>query len=289
MQVKKVINNNLVYSCDEQGKDCIVMGRGLGYQQHPGDEIDAQKIEKVYKISDPIRSDHFTQLVKDIPLSHLQVANMAIDYAFSILDKKLSDNIYISLIDHIDFALERIEKGIPLKNKLLYEIKRFYPTEFLIGTEALNIVERQLGIKFPEDEAGYIAIHLVEAEVDTDNVNYVQQSVEMIQAILNIIKYHYSLELSPDSLAYERLLVHLRYFADRVINQQRLSSSDEKFIAKMIINFADEYECTKKIRTYIQKTFDYEVSDEEMIYLAVHIHRVLSDRKARVNKEESND
>ncbi len=279
MQVLKVINNNLVYSRDEEQRDCIVMGNGIGFKKKPGDWINGDKIEKIYKISDPVRTSQFTQLVKDIPLAHLQAANMVIDYAMSTLNKKLSENIYVSMIDHIDFALERLEKGIPLKNKILYEIKRFYPSEYRIGIEALNIIARELKVELPEDEAGYIAIHLVEAEVDSDNANYVQQSVVMIQAILNIIKYHYSLELDPSSLAYERLLVHLRYFADRVLNHQRFDDSSDKFIARMLKEFSEEYECTKKIRTYLQKQFDYEVNDEEMVYLAVHIHRVLSARK----------
>ena len=163
MKISKIINNNLVHFYDENNVDCIAMGRGLGFGKKIGDEFGAMMVEKVYGIEDPIRTKQFSTLVKDIPLAHLEVANMIIDYAKSSLNTKLSDNIYISLVDHIDFALERIEQGIPFENKLLYEIKHYYTSEYLVGLEALNIVERELKIKLPEDEAGYIAIHLVEA------------------------------------------------------------------------------------------------------------------------------
>ena len=96
---------------------------------------------------------------------------------------------------------------------------------------------------------------------------------------MNIIKYHFSLELNPDTLAYERLLVHLRYFAGRVINQEQASICDDKFVARMKNNFPEETECTEKIRKYLKQNYDYDVSDDELIYLSVHIHRVLMSHK----------
>ena len=279
MKISKIINNNLIHFYDENNVDCIAMGRGLGFGKKIGDEVDEKIVEKIYRIADPVRTDQFSTLVKDIPLAHLEVANMIIDYASSSLNAKLSDNIYISLVDHIDFALERIEKGIPLENKLLYEIKHYYTSEYLVGLEALNIVKRELGVTLPEDEAGYIAIHLVEAEVDSDKQNYVEDVMAIIQAIMNIIKYHFSLELDPDTLAYERLLVHLRYFAGRVINREEAALADDRFVEKMKNNFPEEFKCTVKIRQYLENNFDYPVSDDELIYLAVHIHRVLMAQK----------
>ena len=279
MKISKIINNNLIHFYDENNVDCIAMGRGLGFGKKIGDEVDEKIVEKIYRIADPVRTDQFSTLVKDIPLAHLEVANMIIDYASSSLNAKLSDNIYISLVDHIDFALERIEKGMPLENKLLYEIKHYYTSEYLVGLEALNIVKRELGVTLPEDEAGYIAIHLVEAEVDSDKQNYVEDVMAIIQAIMNIIKYHFSLELDPDTLAYERLLVHLRYFAGRVINREEAALADDRFVEKMKNNFPEEFKCTVKIRQYLENNFDYLVSDDELIYLAVHIHRVLMAQK----------
>ena len=279
MKISKIINNNLIHFYDENNVDCIAMGRGLGFGKKIGDEVDEKIVEKIYRIADPVRTDQFSTLVKDIPLAHLEVANMIIDYASSSLNAKLSDNIYISLVDHIDFALERIEKGMPLENKLLYEIKHYYASEYLVGLEALNIVKRELGVTLPEDEAGYIAIHLVEAEVDSDKQNYVEDVMAIIQAIMNIIKYHFSLELDPDTLAYERLLVHLRYFAGRVINREEAALADDRFVEKMKNNFPEEFKCTVKIRQYLENNFEYPVSDDELIYLAVHIHRVLMAQK----------
>lgn len=278
MQVAKVINNNLIKIFDENGKECIAMGKGIGFKKKAGDEIPDSAIEKIYRIADTNAESQFTQLVVDIPLKHLQVANLIIDYANATLNTKLRDNIYVSLTDHINFALERLEKGIILNNKLLYEIKHYYPSEYLVGIEALNIVERELGVKFSEDEAGYIAMHLVESEVDSDQSDYANKSVVLIQAIINIIKYHYRLDLNEDSLEYERLIVHLRYFSDRVINNKPIADHDAAFIETMKKNFLSEYNCCLKIRAYVKDQFHYEISDEEIIYLCVHIHRIVTSR-----------
>ena len=115
----------------------------------------------VYKRQDENTAQKLSDLLLEIPQEHVRIANLIIDYAKQTLDKELSDNIYISITDHISFALERMEKGMPLKNALLWEIKKYYHSEYSIGLESLAIIKRELGVELPEDEAGYIAIHLV--------------------------------------------------------------------------------------------------------------------------------
>ena len=49
MQIIKVINNNVISSEDDKGKEIIVMGKGKGFGKKAGEEIDETKIEDVYK------------------------------------------------------------------------------------------------------------------------------------------------------------------------------------------------------------------------------------------------
>ena len=46
MQIIKVINNNVISSEDDKGKEIIVMGKGIGFGKKAGEEIDETKIEK---------------------------------------------------------------------------------------------------------------------------------------------------------------------------------------------------------------------------------------------------
>ena len=159
MKVLKVINNNIVKSLDSDNHEVIVVGKGLGFKKKTGDYIDKELIAKIYTSKDRKESNKLTELLERMPLEHIQVSNEVISFAKVSLGRKLNDNIYLTLTDHISFALERYSKGIILKNALLWEIKRFYSHEFLIGKEALSIIHKRLGVNLPEDEAGFIALH----------------------------------------------------------------------------------------------------------------------------------
>jgi len=151
-------------------------------------------------------------LLASIPLEHIQVANEIIGFAKVSLGKKLSENIYLTLTDHINYAIERHEMGMETKNALLWEIKRFYNHEFLIGKEALQIINHKLGIQLPEDEAGFIALHLVNAELDMNQVSQVSEMAQIIQHILSIVKYYFKVDLDEYSLNNERFVTHLKFF-----------------------------------------------------------------------------
>ena len=164
MKIDKIINNNLIRTFDNNGKEILLMGCGLGFQKKIGDTIDRSKIEKIYAIENKSDSNKLMTLLSEIPLEYIQVSNEIISYAKYSLGKRLNDNIYISLTDHISFAIERYKQGLNFKNALLWEIKRFYNHEFLIGKEALTIIKKRLDIMLSEDEAASIALHIVNAQ-----------------------------------------------------------------------------------------------------------------------------
>ena len=68
--------------------------------------------------------------------------------------------VYISLIDHVHTSIVRFLDGVTVKNVLLWDIRRFYKDEYQIGLWALNLVEEKCKVRLPEDEAGFIALHL---------------------------------------------------------------------------------------------------------------------------------
>ena len=83
--------------------------------------------------------------------------------------------------------------------------KRFYSHEYQIGLEALQIVEkRNRGCLLPEDEAGFIATHIVNAEMEFNDMGSTQEMMKIIQNIVQIVKYHFHRDLDPSSIHYER-------------------------------------------------------------------------------------
>ncbi|EOL44155.1 BglG family transcription antiterminator LicT [Enterococcus caccae] len=275
MEVKKVINNNIIKSLDADGLEVLVMGKGIGFKKNIGDVIDDTLIEKVYTSNADLNTNKLTQLLANVRLEHLQVANEIIGFAKVSLGKKLNENIYLTLTDHIDYAIERHNSGLPVRNALLWEIKRFYNHEYLIGKEALNMISNRLDIVLPEDEAGFIALHIVNAELDLSQVSQVSEMTKVIQKIINIVKYHYKTDLDEYTLNYERFITHLKFFVQRLFSGIELDKDkDEGFLFMLKEKYQEEYLCALKIREYISKEFGRDLQEDEMIYLTIHIRRI---------------
>ena len=167
MQIAKVLNNNVVVVLDEHRREQVVMGRGLAFQKRPGDVLDDSKIEKVFALQSDELVGRLGELLSQIPLEVMTTCDRIIDLARGRLGK-LQESLYITLTDHCHFAIERQKKGIALRNVLLWEIKRLYPKEFALGQEARAIIAKRLGVELAEDEAGFIALHLVTAQLNSE-------------------------------------------------------------------------------------------------------------------------
>lgn len=148
MRVIKAINNNVVSAKDDTGREFVVMGRGIGFKVKENMEIDQDRVEKVFYMDNQNTIDHFKELLTNIPMQHFKVSNDIITYAKQILNKKLNQNIYITLTDHINFAVERYNQGMMFQNPLLWEVQSIYKNEFQIGEYAIRHISDQLGIFF---------------------------------------------------------------------------------------------------------------------------------------------
>lgn len=275
MRIAKVINNNVISVLDKQNKELVIMGRGIAFQKKPGDVVDESIIEKIFKLDNKDVSEKFKTLLYDIPLEYMDVSERIISYAQEKLGKKLNESIYVSLTDHITFAIERNKKGLLISNALLWEIKRIYSDEFAIGLKALKKIEEMLGVSLPEDEAGFIAMHIVNAELNEEMPNVVNMT-KLIQDILNIVKYHFKIEIDEESLNYFRFLTHLKFFAQRLFSEKNLESPDDYLYDMVKIKYPESFVCTGKIKEFIAKTHNYTITKEEIAYLTIHIERVVN-------------
>lgn len=184
MKIDKIINNNIVSAIEADGKEVVIMGRGLGFGMKPGKEIPEGKIEKVFRLDSQNSTDKFKELLANLPLEHIQASTEIINYAKSVLNRRLNQSIYITLTDHINFAIERFKEKMMFTNPLLNEIKTFYKEEYLIGEYAVALIERRIGITLPVDEAGFIALHIVNAEYNTA----MRDTIDITTLIQNVVK-----------------------------------------------------------------------------------------------------
>ncbi len=278
-KIIRVIGNNFVISKDKDDKEIIIRGLGIGFNKSQGDIIPEDKVEKIYRMDTSKQINHLTDLVESMPLDYITVCTQIIENAQLNLGKRLSQNIYITLTDHICFAIERKKTGLEYKNEMLWEIKNFYPAEYEQGKLAIALVNDKLGTLLSEDEAGFIALHIVNAELET-GMGDMLSITKMIQGIIDIIEGHYKITLNQDSLDYGRFITHLKFLGQRIFKNQTMQENDSDF-TRMIRNLVQEkypkdFLCAKRIQSYIQGNFGHLLSNEEMFFLMTHLGKLMN-------------
>lgn len=271
--IEKVINNNIISAYEKSGAEVIVMGRGIGFKKKQGEVVPADQISKIFRIKSRTLTEQFKELLANIPLERVRISDEIISHAKDHLKLKLNQSIYVTLTDHINFAIERVSQGIEPQNALLWEIKRFYPQEFQLGIYALELIHDRLGILLPEDEAGFIALHFVNAEYGTDIRDAVKFPDQM-QAIVDIVERELGILLDESSLHYERFMTHIKFLIQRIYRKELLSSEDRELSLMMQRKYPREYQCSVKVAEYIMQATGCRLSEEEIMYLSVHIRRV---------------
>ena len=103
-----------------------------------------------------------------------------------------------------------------------------------------------------------------------NKVEDIYDITKKIQDILSIVKYTYNIELNDNSLNYERFVTHLRFFFKR-LKDRELAEDKDDFLLKQVKNkYKNAYNCMLKIEKYL----NVELTDEEKLYLTLHIQRV---------------
>lgn len=280
MIIKKIFNNNAVVASDYSHEEVVVMGSGVGFSKSVGESVDESRIEKIYKLKQDGASQRLVELLEDIPTDYLAISTRIIEMAKSRLKTPLSDHIYVSLPDHINNLIQLNEEGVQLKNPLLWEVKKFYPEEFAIGLETITMIHDELGISLIEDEAGNIAFHFINAQMNgeyTESSEMTQQ-MKKIQDILGIIEYNYGLVLDDKSINYERFVTHLKFFFQRLNQATRVTDDDDNFLYEQIKSkYREAFQCMLKIEKYL----GIELVKDEKVYLTIHIERLTK----QTNKE----
>ena len=278
MKVHKILNNNVIVTLDDKGKELILTGRGIGFKKREGDLIDINLIEKQFSLDNKDILPKFNELLSEIPLEVLTTSQIIINHAKEFMESKLQDSIYISLTDHIHFAIERHKQGFDIPNGFLWEIKKFYPKEFQIGLYALSVIKKRLGIELPEDEAGFITFHIINSQLNGTMPNIVNMT-KIMREILNIVKYHFNIEYDEDCLSYQRFVTHLKFFAQRILSKGTQTQQDSSLYEIVRQKYHQAYLCTKQIDLHLIQQYQHPLTDDESLYLTIHIERLRTELK----------
>ncbi|SFP99404.1 transcriptional antiterminator, BglG family [Desemzia incerta] len=277
MRVKKVFNNNVVLAETKGQSEMIVMGKGIGFQKKSGDAIEEEFIEKKFVIQEDEPAEYLKAVYQTLPVEESDAVFAIVVKAEQDLQQTFDSNVYLTLADHIHYAIQRTAEGINLKNPLAWEVRRFYRREYELGKESLAIIEKYTGTALDADEAASIALHFVNAQKEGQLIEETIKVTRIVQDILNIVRLHFGIVFEEESISYNRFMTHLQYFSQRVVSKETYPTSQDTFLLEQVkSNYPDALKCTEKIAVYISESYQFQVSPDEKIYLTIHIHRVVN-------------
>ena len=280
MIIKRILTNNAVVIDDENQQEKIVCGKGIAFKKRPGMEIDEMSINQTFILEGGGEYSRFEQLLKDVPLEYLELSSEIINMAKLEFDKKFKDNVIITLSDHLYVAIKRCREGMTISNPLLWDIKNFYEIEYDIGLRALELIKNKFHIQLPNDEAGFIALHIVNVELDEDNMDHIFQVTKVIQEIMTIVKYHFHAEFDTSNVYYYRFITHLKFFALRLLKDNQFNEDEENELLDVVkYKYCTSYECVLNIKDFLEKKYNYTLQEDEIVYLTIHVHRVVHKTK----------
>lgn len=285
MRVNKILNNNLVLSKNEDNEEIIVKGLGIGYHAKRGDKIDESLIEKIFYPKNHQNSIQMQQYLLSIPEEYFDFVQKFVDHVKEEAPNlRLNNSIYLSLSDHILGTVERFRNGISLKNVLLLDIQQLYKKEYEYGMKMVDEINRTFQTKLPVDEAGFIALHFVNAEEGQHNTDNYKIAM-IVNQVQEIVKNYFSdITFNESSLYYQRFLTHLKYFAQRYLHKELQYDEDENLFQLIQEQCREAYGCVKLIYLMMEEKYQYALSKEEMMYLSIHIQTNVDKSRAALKK-----
>lgn len=276
MKIEKVFNNNVVQILGINNEEIIVMGKGLGFQKKPGDEVNQDLIEKRF-----ILQNTNTDMVGELSRVYVDLDSEEIDLVLEIIhqgQEKLGQtfdiSLYIALADHLHYTIQRTREGLTLQNPLAWEVRKFYPEEFQLGKDTIELVKEKMTLQLADDEAASIALHFINAQKDGGLLEKNHLISKIVSDILEIVRLHFGEVRDEESISYNRFITHVQYFAQRVANGLVQGKNDAFLYEQVKENYPHAFACTEKIKSYVESAYNFAMSRDEQIYLTIHIQRL---------------
>ncbi|AZP03992.1 PRD domain-containing protein [Jeotgalibaca ciconiae] len=271
MKVIKKINNNVAICLDANENELVAFGKGIGFPKIPYELTDLSKISMTFYQID----FHYYKLLSEIPSEILDISIEAVRIAQQQLKNFLNPNMVFSLADHIHFAITRVQKLKNMKLVFSYDVEHFYPQETELGKFVVKLIQKRLHITLPDSEITNIAMHFVNGQMENEVSSTEQSTEDLIEVISQKIEDTFQMELNRNEFNYNRLVMHLRYYIIRLQEEEQFMDSNEMLFQTMKENMPKVYHCAAEIAKLIQQSVGKNSTDDELLYLMIHINRVI--------------
>lgn len=224
--------------------------------------------------------EKYFDLLRDVPQEVFLAADDIAETAREELGCPLNPNLTYVLADHLNYAIQRCREGVTLRTPLAYDIRHLYPQEYELAHSALSTLREQLQVALPDSEAVSIALHIITAEAEVGDMHATMLATKVITEISQLVEDNLDVHLDKDSFSYSRFAMHMRYLVQRMIEGKALDG-DESMVAMlrtMRREYPQVYACVEQVTAFLEKNYHWHCTNEEQLYLLMHIHRVQAER-----------
>ena len=268
MKIIKNINNNFAIAIDGNGNRLIVSGKGIGFGSVPREITNLTIINRSFYEVD----EAYISMINDIPEDIIYISTCIVDKAREKIDKSIGSNIVFTLAEHLNFCIQRYQKNMNIKLPIVHDVQHLFEKEYEIGEYGLKLIREKKKIFLPKDEAAYIALHVVNAEEQERSENL--DDDEIIGEITQIVEREFKLIINKDNFNYSRFVSHMHYLIKRGKLQYLSETDNAEIFDEIKQGYPKIYECSNKVREYLDKTLKMKLNDEEQLYLMLHINRL---------------
>ncbi|ULO10423.1 transcription antiterminator [Paenibacillus sp. 19GGS1-52] len=256
----------------KNGKEYVIIGKGIGFAVKESGIIegDDTRIEKLFRLEDREEWSQYQILLEDIDPLVMRITDEIIaDIAFQFPDK-LNDKIYLALPSHIQFTIYRLRNGMDIVNPFLEETKMTFPKEYEIAYRAAEKINAEFQVQVPEDEVGFLTYHVYSA-VSNVPVGQLVKASNIVSELMDVIRDEGNITFEHGSMNHVRLMIHLRFSLERILQK---SFIDNPFVKHIKKEYKVEYKLAQKLGTIMRKSLDVDIPEEELCFMAMHLHRL---------------
>lgn len=275
--VKKTLNNNVLIALNQGQEEVVLIGKGIGFHYKKSNVVSEDAIDKLFILQDKQEQAHYKELLPTIDNHTLEAIITSTELISRKANAILNEHIHVALTDHLVFAINRLSRGLSVKNPFLSETKALYPFEYEIAAEVVDYINQKMDILLPEGEVGFIALHVHSAIVNKD-ISDINKYSQLVKLMVETIEDRLNITIDKDGVDYIRLIRHIRYTIERVINDERLEEPGK--IAELLkTEYPECYNLSWKLIKIMQQTLKKSVYDAESVYLTLHLERLYSKYK----------
>lgn len=278
-RVRKALNHNTLIAVSmDDNREYLFIGKGIGFGKKVSERFEMPEHDcTVYSLQEQTERGKAMELLKGIEPIYLEIAEKVLkesERVFGRIDRK----ILFPMADHIAFAVQRIRANEQISNPLTDDIRALFHMEYKTAECVKDILWELLQVEIDEHEIGYIALHIHSA-IEDENVALSMQIARAVRECIRLVEQETGQTIDVMSLAYNRLMNHIRYMVARALKGEKLKLNMNDY---MSVKFPKSYAMAEEICMHLQKQLRKAspLDEVEIGYLAMHIERVVMDKES---------